>query len=145
VKPIDYPGIKSGETMSERSYEAHGIRVLECATEGKKLQNDRDAVELIGEAMNIGARLVVVPVERISEDFFRLRTRIAGEIVQKFVQYRRHLAIVGDIAPYVAESSAFAAFVNEANRGDDLWFVADHVELDRRLEQRTRESQSGRG
>lgn len=72
------------------------MRVLECAREGKKLRNDRDAVELIGEALGIGARVVVIPVERFEADFFRLRTRIAGEIVQKIVQYRRRLVIVGD-------------------------------------------------
>lgn len=121
--------------MPQYSDDLHGMQVLTCTPDGKKLQNDRDAVELIGEALQTGARLVVIPVERFEDDFFRLRTRIAGEIVQKFVQYRRRLAIVGDISRYVAESSAFAAFVNEANRGEDIWFVADLAELEKRLEQ----------
>ena len=119
--------------MPQSSYDSYGMRVLECTREGTKLQNDRDAAELIGEALGIGARVVVIPVERFEDAFFRLRTRIAGEIVQKFVQYRRRLVILGDISAYVTQSSAFAAFVNEANRGDDIWFVADQAELERRL------------
>jgi hypothetical protein len=122
--------------MSPTSYELQGTRVLECAREGKKIRNDRDAVDLIGEALGIGARVISIPVERFEEDFFRLRSRIAGEIVQKFVQYRRHLVIVGDVSPYVSESSAFAAFVTEANRGGDIWFVPHRAELDQRLQQR---------
>jgi hypothetical protein len=49
------------------------------------------------------------------------------------VQYRRRLVIAGDISTYVAASSAFAAFVAEANRGEDIWFVADLAELDSRM------------
>jgi hypothetical protein len=52
---------------------------------GKKLRTERDAVELIGEARQAGADLVVIPVELLDDDFFRLRTRVAGEMVQKFV------------------------------------------------------------
>jgi hypothetical protein len=106
--------------------------VLQCAPD-RKIRTERDAVDLIGEALQSRARLVIVPVECLEPDFFRLRTGIAGAIVQKFVQYRRRLAIVGDVSPYVAGSSAFAAFVVEANRGRDIWFVADQAELDQRI------------
>jgi len=102
----------------------------------KRLETDREAIELIGVAMQFGARLVAIPVERFGDDFFRLRTRLAGEIVQKFVKYRRRLAIVGDISKHAAESPAFAAFVNEANRGKDIWFVRDLSELEGRLKKR---------
>lgn len=109
--------------MPRNIYDLYRSRTLECTPDGKKLETDRDAVELIAEALQLGAGLVVIPVERLGDGFFRLRTRTAGEIVQKFVQYRRHLAIVGDISKHAAENSAFAAFVAEANRGKDIWFV----------------------
>jgi hypothetical protein len=38
---------------------------------------------------------VIIPKERPDDDFCALRTRIAGEIIQKFVNYRLHLATVG--------------------------------------------------
>jgi len=116
-----------------RSYELHGVRVLECAAEGPRLRNDRDAVDLIGTAFEHRAALIVLPVERLDDDFFRLRTRIAGEIIQKFVNYRLRLAIVGDISRHLDESSALRALVNESNRGKDVWFLASLEELDRRL------------
>jgi len=88
---------------------------------------------LIGEAIEHRAGLVLIPVERLEDEFFRLRTRVAGEIVQKFVNYGLRLAIAGDISRYVKESDALRDFVYEANRGRHVWFVAGLAELDERL------------
>ena len=53
--------------------------------------------------------------------------------MQKFVNYRRRLAVVGDVSRQLAESSALRDFVREANRGSQLWFLADDGALDDRL------------
>jgi hypothetical protein len=45
------------------------------------------------------------------------------------------VAIAGDIFRHVNESSAFRDFVYEANRGDQIWFVANIEELGERLGQ----------
>ncbi|MFE0098238.1 DUF4180 domain-containing protein, partial [Streptomyces sp. NPDC059015] len=76
----------------------HDVPVLLCAAEGKPIAGEADALDLIGDAMYQGARWVAVPAERFDESFFVLRTRVAGDIVQKFVNYRLGLAIVGDIS-----------------------------------------------
>jgi hypothetical protein len=107
--------------------------ILTCPHEGKSLRTDRDAVDLIGEALQSGARTVMIPAERLDEDFFRLRTRVAGEFVQKFATYGVRLAIVGDISAYVSESTALRDFVYEANRGRDLWFAVTREEIENRL------------
>ncbi len=124
--------------MPATSYDLHGVRVLACAPDGKKLQSDRDAVELIGEAIEHRASLILIPTERLDDDFFRLRTRIAGEMIQKFVNYRLRVAIVGDISGHMEKSSALRDFVYESNRGDQVWFVANLEELDQRLERTER-------
>ncbi|MGN9844581.1 DUF4180 domain-containing protein [Nonomuraea sp. H19] len=103
--------------------------VYVCEPDGPLLREDRDALDLIGEAWGCGAAWVAVPVERLHDDFFSLRTRVAGEIVQKFVNYRLGLAIVGDISRFAAASSALRDWVHEANRGRDIWFVRDLAEL----------------
>ena len=76
---------------------------------------------------------VVIPVECLNDEFFQLKTRIAGELIQKFVQYRRQLVIVGDISRHLAESSALRAFVAESNRGKEVWFLASLDDLEQRL------------
>jgi hypothetical protein len=42
--------------------------------------------------------LVIIPAQRLDPDFFRLRTGVAGEFVQKFVTYRLRLAVVGNVS-----------------------------------------------
>ncbi|MGA7871873.1 MAG: DUF4180 domain-containing protein [Candidatus Binatus sp.] len=121
--------------LATKFYELHGVRILECAPDREKLRTYRDAVDLVGKAFENRATLIVIPVECLDDDFFRLRTRIAGELIQKFVQYRRRLAIVGDISRHLAESSALRALVNESNRGKEVWFAASLAELNDRLEQ----------
>jgi Domain of unknown function (DUF4180) len=120
--------------LSTKFYELHGVRVLECVPDGSKLQTYNDAVELIGKTFENHATLIVIPVECLNDEFFQLKTRIAGELIQKFVQYRRRLVIVGDISGFLAESSALRAFVNESNRGKEVWFLETLEDLNNRLE-----------
>lgn len=121
--------------MPAKSYELHGVPVLECAADEMRLLTYADAVDILGKSFENRAMLIVVPVECLDDEFFQLKTRIAGELIQKFVQYRRRLAIVGDISRHLAESSALRAFVYESNRGNEVWFLASLDELGQRLAQ----------
>ncbi|MEU8245712.1 DUF4180 domain-containing protein [Nonomuraea sp. NPDC048916] len=112
-------------------------QVLLCEPEGTPLRDERDALDLIGEARHRGAGWVAIPAGRLHDDFYRLRTLVAGEIVQKFATYRIGLAIVGDVSRHTAASSALQAWVYESNRGAHVWFVEDLDELGRRLEERS--------
>lgn len=58
--------------------------------------------------------------EAIVDDFFLLSTRLAGEILQKFVNYGIKFAIYGDFSQYT--SKALKDFIYESNRGKDLFF-----------------------
>ncbi|HEV3481674.1 MAG TPA: DUF4180 domain-containing protein [Candidatus Acidoferrales bacterium] len=132
--------------MPSQTYDLHGVRIFECAVEGPQLRSDRDAVDLMSEAGGPGANFIVIPAERLSDDFFRLKTRVAGEIIQRFMMYRVRVAIVGDIAQHLAESDSLRDFVREANRGNQCWFVADLDELSKRLErEKTRAGDFGGG
>lgn len=111
------------------------MRVLLCPSAGAKLRSDRDAVDLISEALSSRANLLAVPVERFDPDFFRLKTGLAGGFLQKFVIYRVRIAIVGDLSDFLAGSEALRDFVRESNRGENIWFVVDVNELEKRLQQ----------
>lgn len=104
-----------------------------CDAEGPKLDGEGAATDIIGEAFGAGARLVVVPVERLGEGFLTLSTRVAGEVIQKFVNYGFRLAFVGDVSEAVAASDALRDFVRESNRGRHVWFAADMAELEAKL------------
>jgi len=91
------------------------------------------ANDLLGEAWGAEAELVIVPVERLANGFLDLSTRIAGEVIQKFTNYRMRLAFVGDIAARVAASRSLRDFVYESNKGSQVWFLNDRAALEARL------------
>lgn len=103
------------------------------APEGPALARDQDATDLIGQLWGEEVDMIVLPTTRFADDFFVLRTRVAGEIVQKFANYRLRVAVLGDMAEHVARSEAMASFVHESNRGTQLWFVPTLDELTERL------------
>jgi hypothetical protein len=119
--------------MTDEITNIQDVQVFVCAPDGKKLASEQDAVDVIGEALYAGVEMVVVPVERLDEDFFQLKSGLAGHFIQKFVTYRRRLVVLGDISEYVARSHSFRDFVYETNRGDQVWFLADLQELEGRL------------
>ena len=121
--------------MAEQVVQIGDTVAVQCAAGRPKLGTERDAVDLIGEALSEGARLVIVPVERLDEAFFELRTRLFGDFTQKLVNYRLRLAVVGDISRHLAESAALRDLVYESNRGRQIWFVADIAELEAKLRQ----------
>ncbi len=61
--------------------------------------------------------------KNIDPEFFDLRSGIAGEILQKYVNYQYHLAIVGDFSDYY--NKALQAFIIQYNRGRHIRFVQD--------------------
>ncbi|MEV7520588.1 DUF4180 domain-containing protein [Streptomyces sp. NPDC091371] len=109
------------------------VPVLVCEAEGEVIAGEREALDCIGNAGYQGAQWVVIPAGRFDESFFRLSTRVAGAIIQKFVQYRMGLVVLGDISRHTEASSALRDFVRECNRGTQTWFLADEAELRARL------------
>jgi len=119
-------------SVQDRVEERRGVPVLVCAPDGPAVTTVQDALDLIGAAFS-GATVVALPATRLDGSFFTLSTGLAGEVMQKFVNYRIRLAIVGDIADHLAASSALRALVHESNQGRQIWFVADLAELDTHL------------
>jgi hypothetical protein len=112
--------------------ERAGVAVLMCDPDGPPVATVQDALDLIGASF-LGAEVVAVPAARLDERFFSLGTRVAGEIMQKFANYRLRLAVVGDISRHAEASPALRALVRESNRAGHVWFVPDLDALDARL------------
>ncbi|MEJ8547230.1 DUF4180 domain-containing protein [Brevibacillus borstelensis] len=68
-----------------------------------------------------GCDRIVIDKSLISESFFDLKTRLAGEILQKFINYRMKVAIVGDFSVYASKS--LKDFIYESNNGNDIFFL----------------------
>lgn len=99
---------------------------------GAPITSVQDALDLIGATFGC-ADTVAVSARVLADDFFTLGTGLAGEIMQKFVNYSVRFVVVGDMSAHLARSNALRAFVGEANRGRHVWFTADLDELAQRL------------
>lgn len=66
---------------------------------------------------------IVINKEAITENFFILSTCLAGEILQKFINYGIRIAIYGDYSKYT--SKPLKDFIYESNNGKDVFFQPD--------------------
>ena len=115
----------------------YGTSVMICAPDGMPLDTDGAATELVGEAIGQRAQIVVVPSERLTDDFFDLGTGVADTIAQKFGTYGVRLAVVGDIAERVAADAELADWVERADRGTQVWFSPTFDAFQARLDRRS--------
>lgn len=71
--------------------------------------------------------------ESVVEEFFILSKGIAGEILQKFINYRIKFAIYGDFSKYT--SKPLKDFIYESNHGKDIFFVENEEQAIERLKE----------
>jgi hypothetical protein len=110
-----------------------GHALFVCPENGPSLAEDRNLSDLIGELFGSGAKIVAVPLARLGPDFLRLSSGVAGQVLQKLVNYHFQIAVVGDVSAAVAASGPLRDFVRESNRGTTVWFVPDLATLEAKL------------
>ena len=96
-------------------------KIAEIISDNIVLQTVEDAVDLIGNMSYQGFDKLIIHEENIISDFFELKNKIAGNILQKFSQYSMPLAIIGDFEKY--ESKSPNDFIFESNKGKQINFV----------------------
>lgn len=78
-----------------------------------------------------GCYRIIINKSAIIDEFFDLKTRLAGEILQKFVNYNVKVAIVGDFSVY--SSKSLKDFIYESNKGKHIFFVSDEEQAVEKL------------
>ena len=73
-----------------------------------------------------GAKNIAIDKRLVAEDFFILSSGLAGEILQKFINYGGRIAIFGDYTHY--KSKPLHDFIYESNKGKDVFFVPTEAE-----------------
>ncbi|MDQ0114205.1 DUF4180 domain-containing protein [Paenibacillus harenae] len=63
----------------------------------------------------------VINKNLLTENFFELKTRLAGEILQKFINYHVKVGIYGDFSAYPSQN--LQDFIYECNKGTDFCFL----------------------
>ena len=108
------------------SHQTDGLTFLEIRSEEQFINNVQDVLDLFGELYGQYYDGIILYERNITHDFFDLQTKLAGEILQKFSNYRIRLVIVGDWSKYTSRS--LEAFITESNRGKTVNFSSSLTE-----------------
>jgi len=110
---------------------ASGKVIAELTDETEKIVEVGDILDMIAEIGQNDCGDLIIPDSVLNKDFFDLKTGFAGEILQKFSNYRVRLAITGDFSKYPGKS--LKDFIRECNRGNQIFFVPSAGEALARL------------
>ncbi|MFC0211737.1 DUF4180 domain-containing protein [Paenibacillus chartarius] len=84
----------------------------------------QDALDLMASVRyTSGCDKILLDKSCVTEQFFDLKTKLAGEILQKYTNYHVKLAIVGDFDQY--DSKSLRDFIYESNKGTQVFFLKD--------------------
>jgi hypothetical protein len=104
--------------MDYRLITEHPQAYLECLPSEERLAGEREALELVAACGEYGTDRLMLHAENLTEDFYQLRTGIAGEILLKFSNYRIRVAAV--LTPELVNQGRFREMVLESNRGNQF-------------------------
>jgi hypothetical protein len=103
------------------THEIPQIKIAEVTSNELIIRTAEDGLDLLGNLYYQGFDKIILHTNNITPDFFNLKTGIAGEVLQKFSNYRVGLAIVGDFGKYTGKS--IKDFIYESNKGRHVNFV----------------------
>lgn len=113
--------------MNLTGIEENGVLCVLVESDEPVITNAQSAIDLLMSAQyDVGSKNIVIPKQLIVEDFFVLSTGLAGEILQKYVNYGGRMAIYGDYSRYT--SKPLKDFMYESNKGRDFFFVSTRDE-----------------
>ncbi len=107
--------------MQIETHQINGLQVAEIISDEIILQSVDDGLDLLGNLHYQGFEKIILYEKNIAPEFFDLTTRLAGDILQKFVQYQMPLVIIGDFAKFGSKS--LHDFIFESNKGKQINFV----------------------
>lgn len=96
-----------------------------------------DVASALDFAMSVrdqtGCDRIALNKTALDESFFKLSSCLAGDILQKYINYQIKLAIFGNYSAYT--SKPLKDFIYESNKGRDFFFVATSEQAIDRLAQ----------
>ena len=108
--------------MKIHTHSIQNLQIAEVISDERIINATEDGLNLLGNLYYQGFDRIILYEKDITPDFFDLKTGIAGEILQKFSNYRVHLALVGDFSKYASKS--LNDFIYESNKGRYIHFTS---------------------
>jgi hypothetical protein len=105
--------------------------IAELTDESFVLKEAQDALDLIMSTGTHECSRFIIYKKNLHDDFFNLSSGLAGDILQKFSNYRIKLAVIGDFSGF--RSKNLNDFFRESNRVGHILFLTNVGEALTRL------------
>lgn len=128
---FEYELIKEKKRMNYKVIEAGSEKYIELFSCELPISTEQDAVDLVAICGENDTNLLMLHSEAISNDFFRLKTGIAGKVLQKFVNY--HIKAVAVVPDERVNTGKFREMALEANKGNHFRMFADKEQAEKWL------------
>ena len=113
--------------MQIKVIERNGVKCAAVTGPEKLITDAQSALDVLMSAKyEAGTKIIVIDKKLVAEDFFILSTGLAGEILQKYINYGGRIAIYGDYSRYT--SKPLKDFIYESNKGKDVFFASSEDE-----------------
>lgn len=110
------------ETMNIEKIIDKDAHIAVISSDDVIINDVQSALDLIMTVKyEIGADRIAINKGAVAEEFFVLSSGLAGEILQKFINYHVKFAVYGDCSKYT--SKPLHDFIYESNCGKDIFFV----------------------
>lgn len=103
-----------------------GIVAIISAQDAQIIDGQSALDAVMSASYSSNTNLIAIEKAALAADFFDLKTGIAGDILQKFINYHIKAAVFGDFSSY--QSEALKALMRESNRGKDFFFCETREE-----------------
>jgi len=111
--------------------EIDGMGIIAIEADELLIKTAEDGIDLLGNIYYQGYDKVIITKVQITPDFFELKNGMAGEILQKFSNFRVRLVIIGDFSR--TGSKSLDDFIRESNKGKLINFLFTKEEAINRL------------
>jgi hypothetical protein len=100
---------------------ADSTAIAELTDENFIIASGQDILDIIGDLVGSDCSYIIIHEKNLHPDFFNLKSGLAGEILQKFSNYKVRLSIVGDFKKY--QSKSFQDLIRESNKSNSILFL----------------------
>ncbi|WP_316748168.1 DUF4180 domain-containing protein [Pedobacter gandavensis] len=117
--------------MKIEIHQNEAVKIAEVISDSIIVTTAEEGLQLMVDLYYQDFDKIIIHEPSITPDFFDLKTGIAGEILQKFSNYRVQLVIVGDFIKY--PGAPIKDFIYESNKARQVNFLGSVEEALERL------------
>lgn len=119
--------------MNIETHQIGDTKIAEVLSDNILITNPEEGLQILVDLYYQDFDKIILHEKNITPSFFDLKTGIAGELLQKFTNYKVRLVIIGEFSKYPGQS--IKDFIFESNKGKQINFLSS---LDQAIEKLTK-------